>query len=269
VSSLLPRGLDATIVLLRHGESAWIAEGRFQGQGDPALSPLGWQQAGLAADRLAHPGRPPALPIPSGPPIAILTSPLSRTSDTAHAVAGAMSDRTSFGVTLRPEPDPGFLEIGQGEWEGLPAATIVERWGAILEGWRRDPLRVMRGESPPQVDARVPPARLAGASRAARPPLRRPPPPAWSQSRLPRRAVDEPGPIGPRRCSRSRCSPDLPLRASDVPFAIAGISVVAPAAARLRVHNAADHLAPLEEATPAAGEAVEARDEARSQTGAL
>jgi len=40
-ADLVPPGLDATIVLLRHGESTWVAEGRFQGQGDPPLSAIG------------------------------------------------------------------------------------------------------------------------------------------------------------------------------------------------------------------------------------
>ena len=34
-----------TLALVRHGESSWIAEGRFQGRGDPPLSETGLRQA--------------------------------------------------------------------------------------------------------------------------------------------------------------------------------------------------------------------------------
>src|SRR5664279_2676025 len=41
---LIPPDLEASIVLLRHGESVFITEGRFQGQADSPLSPLGERQ---------------------------------------------------------------------------------------------------------------------------------------------------------------------------------------------------------------------------------
>jgi broad specificity phosphatase PhoE len=77
---LIPDGLDATLVLLRHGESTLIAEGRFQGQADTPLTPLGLRQAALVADRLAAPHASPALPVPTGPPLELVHSPLARTS---------------------------------------------------------------------------------------------------------------------------------------------------------------------------------------------
>ncbi|HEY2888900.1 MAG TPA: histidine phosphatase family protein, partial [Candidatus Limnocylindrales bacterium] len=137
---LLPADLDATIVLLRHGESEWITRGLFQGQGDSPLSDVGRRQAALAAARLAQPHAAPALPIPSGPPVAIRHSPLSRTAETAALLSKAMADGAAFGAPVPMQPDAGFLEIGQGEWEGLPGSEIVARWGLILEGWRADPL---------------------------------------------------------------------------------------------------------------------------------
>src|SRR6187549_3778046 len=61
---LIPAGLDATLVLVRHGESTYIVEGRFQGQAETPLSPAGLEQASLVASRLAHPDARPALPVP-------------------------------------------------------------------------------------------------------------------------------------------------------------------------------------------------------------
>ena len=60
----IPAGLDATLVLVRHGESTFIVEGRFQGQAETPLSPTGLRQAALVARRLAAPHDVPALPVP-------------------------------------------------------------------------------------------------------------------------------------------------------------------------------------------------------------
>ena len=40
------------ILLARHGETAWNAEGRYQGQEDIALSPVGETQARALGERL-------------------------------------------------------------------------------------------------------------------------------------------------------------------------------------------------------------------------
>jgi broad specificity phosphatase PhoE len=268
---VLPPELDATLVLLRHGESEWIAEGRFQGQGDPPLSALGRRQAALAAARLAQPHRAPALPIPAGPPVTIHHSPLRRTTETATQLAAAMAGATAFGAAPALVPDPGFLEIGQGEWEGLPGATIAERWGDVLEGWRRDPLAAWApgGESLAEVDARVrtslrtllerlgtgaeaPTARRTHVLGYADPPGTEP----WAV------VVGHDGVFKVTLLALL----DLPLaRFWSFPFAVAGISVVEVRGgrARFRLHNAADHLGPLED------EAAIEQEDARRRSGAL
>jgi broad specificity phosphatase PhoE len=272
---LLPPDLDATIVLLRHGESQWITEGRFQGQGDSPLSPLGRRQAELAAARLAHPQLIPALPVPAGPPVAIHHSPLARTAVTAGLVAAAMASDDAFGVDVPLHPDRGFLEIGQGEWEGLPGATIVERWGLILDGWRTDPISAWApgGESLPEVDLRVRASRasiLAGL-RAAAPT----PDPARSQVLgYADRPGDEPwtlivGHDGVFKVTLLALL-DLALgRFWTFPFALCGITIVEirRGRPRLRLHNAADHLAPLEDEAVRAREAE--REAERRRLGAL
>jgi len=161
---LIPDGLDATLVLLRHGESEWIVQGLFQGQSETPLSPVGRQQAELAAARLARPHDPPALPVPGGRPVEIVHSPLARTAATAQAVADAIAqDAATHGeattrVPVRPEP--GILEIGQGEWEGVHQDEIVRRWPDVIAGWRRRPWETWApgGESIAAVQERVRPA---------------------------------------------------------------------------------------------------------------
>ena len=137
---LVPEGLDGTLVLVRHGESTFIVEGRFQGQADTPLSQDGVAQARLVGSRLAHPAAPPALPVPPAAPLEIAHSPLSRTAATAGAIAAAMADPAALGAVVTVRPDPGFIEIGQGEWEGLHRSEIERRWADVLATWRRRPL---------------------------------------------------------------------------------------------------------------------------------
>ena len=126
------------MVLVRHGESTFIAEGRFQGAADAPLSPLGERQAALVGARLAEPGRSPALPIPASPPVEIVHSPLGRAAATAEAVRAAMAFAGSGSPPLRAEP--GLTEIRQGRWEGTHRSTIEAEDGEVLAAWRRSPL---------------------------------------------------------------------------------------------------------------------------------
>lgn len=267
---LLPPDLDASIVLLRHGESHWITEGRFQGQGDSPLSELGHRQAALAASRLAHPHASPVLPIPGGPPVEIRHSPLSRTAETAELVAAAMADAGSFGLRPPLQPDPGFLEIGQGEWEGILGSTIAGRWADVLEGWRNDPLSAWApgGESLRDVDSRV---RASLTTALAQ--LRAAPGADVTRSHVlgyHEGPGDEPwsllvGHDGVFKVTLLALL-DLPLsRFWSFPFALCGISVIElrRGRSRLRLLNAADHLAPLEDAV------ARAREAERRRAGAL
>ena len=151
----LPPDLAASLVLLRHAQSVWLAEGRFQGQADTPLSALGQRQAELAGLRLADPWAPPRLPVPPGDPVVIVHSPLARTAQTAAAVAAAIVARGRPAPPLVPEP--GLREIGQGAWEGLLQRDVESGWPEEIAGWRRDPVRTFApgGESLVEVDRRV------------------------------------------------------------------------------------------------------------------
>jgi probable phosphoglycerate mutase len=271
---IIPPGLNAVVALVRHGESAWVAEGRFQGQGDSPLSDLGRRQALLTARRIGRRARRPALPLPSGPPRNVVHSPLARAAETAELIArsvngGRGADAVETPVPVRPEP--GFLEIGQGDWEGLPATEVSARWGDLLEAWRRDPLTAWapNGESIPEVDVRVREAlrtlleELAASA----------PPPTEGRSQVLGYAdlpSDEPwssvvGHDGVFKVTLLALL-DLPLaRFWVLPFALCGITIVEirNGRPRLRLHNATDHLASLE------SEAERAAAEARRRTGAL
>lgn len=280
---LVPEGLDATLVLLRHGESEWIVEGRFQGQSETPLSPTGRRQAELAGTRLARPHAAPPLPVPRGGPLEIVHSPLSRTRETAQAVAAALEREAGGGNSggggapsahapvVRPEP--GIMELGQGEWEGVTHEDIARRWPAELAAWRRRPAEAWApgGESLQVVQARARPALAAVLERLGRD--------------FPRGTLDRPQVGGYRGAGPAAGQPwsilvghdgvfkVLLLTLFDIPlthfwtfsFPLCGITVVEFRGGRavLRAHGLTEHLAPLldEQAQEAA--------ERRARSGAL
>lgn len=122
------------LALVRHGESTWIAEGRFQGRGDPPLSELGRRQAAAVGARLAAPAEPPALPLPATAPLAIWHSPLRRAAETAQAIHEARKADAPL-VELAS-----LTELAQGAWEGLTHEEVRAHYPAELKAWRDAPL---------------------------------------------------------------------------------------------------------------------------------
>ena len=100
---------------MRHAESEWNAERRWQGHADPPLSAVGVEQAAMLAHRLAIDKFD-----------AIYSSDLIRAVETATAIA---SEHRLAVIT-----DVGLREIDVGEWMGLTTAEIEERYP---RGWAR------------------------------------------------------------------------------------------------------------------------------------
>lgn len=275
---LVPDGLEATLVLLRHGESMAIVEGRFQGRLETPLSPLGLRQAELAGARLANPDVAPHLPIPARPPVEIVHSPLGRTRQTAEAVAGAL--RTVHGPAAVPalRAEPGLVEIAQGAWEGLHRADVVGRYPDELEAWRRRPTEAHAPGGEPVLDAAVRArealsaaiARLAeaqpgnGADRghaAGYPPVHGPDTP-WTLL------------VGHDGIFKAALLALLGLpieRFWIFPWSLTGITVVELVGGRavLRAHNLTDHLGSLQVEQAAAEARAESEAEARERSGSL
>jgi broad specificity phosphatase PhoE len=125
-------------VLLRHGQTTWNAEGRFQGHADIPLDEVGVGQALRAARMLA------ALR-----PDTITSSDLTRAVSTAQPLAAI----TGLAITL----DKDLRERSGGLWEGLVSAEIRERWPAEHAAW-----------NPPEGESREAVAdRVAGALQRA------------------------------------------------------------------------------------------------------
>lgn len=109
------------LLLVRHGETTWNQENRWQGQADVPLSDIGRAQAHLLAQRLVAEGRRIQ---------AMYTSDLSRASQTADILASALG--------MRPAPDLAWREMDIGVWSGLTTTEVIARhaveWERIRAG---------------------------------------------------------------------------------------------------------------------------------------
>jgi ribonuclease H / adenosylcobalamin/alpha-ribazole phosphatase len=114
-----PAGTPTRMILVRHGETILTAEHRYSGRGDVPLSEQGLAQASATASRVA--ALAPAV-------AAVVSSPLSRCTATAEAIAAACG-----GAPVVVEPD--LVECDFGEWEGLTFAEVSSRWPAELSAW--------------------------------------------------------------------------------------------------------------------------------------
>lgn len=105
-------------ILVRHGETNWNREGRYQGQIDTALSEFGLAQGKKVAEALKD------------VPIDICyASPLSRSFETAGMCAAWHG--------LPVNKDERLLEINHGEWEGLLAAEVQQRYPQLAARWKQ------------------------------------------------------------------------------------------------------------------------------------
>ncbi|KIQ96075.1 MULTISPECIES: histidine phosphatase family protein [Lysobacter] len=131
------------IILARHGETPWNAEGRYQGQVDIPLSETGEAQARALGARLHDVEITRAV-----------ASPLSRARRTAELALG--EHRAGLLST-----DADLSEIAHGSWEGLLASEIHATDPDLLKLWRDSPHEVLMpggGESLQHVFDRAWPA---------------------------------------------------------------------------------------------------------------
>lgn len=122
--------MSTRLILVRHGETDWNLEGRYQGQADVPLNARGREQAKLLAERLRGEGIG-----------VIYASDLSRAYKTAKIIAEALGREVTALESLR--------EVDTGVWTGLTFQEVETSYPEHLREWRADPLRVRRleGES--------------------------------------------------------------------------------------------------------------------------
>src|SRR5262245_96164 len=110
-------------LVIRHGQSEWNVEQRWQGWLDAPLTPLGEEQAAARGRALAPEGFRPRV---------IYTSDLGRAARTAEIIAAHLD--------VPVIPDAGFRERNGGDWQGLTGDEIEAGWPGLREAWRHGKL---------------------------------------------------------------------------------------------------------------------------------
>jgi alpha-ribazole phosphatase len=130
--------MSLRLLLLRHAETDWNRERRYQGWTDTDLSDVGRAQAEAAGRLLARQSL-----------AAVWSSPLRRARETAAAIASA------HGLVVKESA--AFMEMGFGGWEGLTTAEVRTRFPGEHQIWRDTPHLAARagGETLDEVRRRV------------------------------------------------------------------------------------------------------------------
>jgi len=126
------------IVFVRHGQTVFNTESRYQGHTDAVLSELGRLQADRVAGRLKNENT-----------AAVYASDLGRAMETAEAIAAFHN--------LPVQTDDRLRECAFGDWEGLSVDEIAERYPELFADYRRDSIkhRAPKGERLEELQERV------------------------------------------------------------------------------------------------------------------
>lgn len=108
------------LFLIRHGQTSWNVEGKYQGSCDIELNSTGIQQAELASKYLSRVKFSK-----------IYSSPLKRTMKTANIING----RTEVEIKI----DKDLKEVDFGKWEGLKFNEIDKDYHEDYQQWLTDP----------------------------------------------------------------------------------------------------------------------------------
>jgi broad specificity phosphatase PhoE len=117
--------LVTTLLLVRHGETDWNRDGRWQGHSDTHLNEVGRDQARRVAAELGNVD-------------VLYTSDLARARETAEIIAAARG--------LEVHLEPRLRERSFGAWEGMTMPEIEAEFGEALARW-------LAGEGPGADDA--------------------------------------------------------------------------------------------------------------------
>jgi broad specificity phosphatase PhoE len=126
------------VYLVRHGTTDWNKEEIFRGRVDCKLNETGQAEARALAGYFKD------IPVE-----VIYSSPLSRATETAQVIAAAKG--------LRVLPDPAFMDMDFGAWQGLPLKEVKEKYSDLYRVWRERPQAIIfpGGENLAQVRARA------------------------------------------------------------------------------------------------------------------
>jgi len=136
--SLPQKSNKKRIILVRHGETDWNKQGRFQGQIDIPLNQNGKAQAQAASEFLKNVSIQKAF-----------SSSLSRPRETAQII---LKEHPGIEISLKEN----LKEIGHGKWEGKLESEIKSDWPDLLQEWKIQPEKVQMpdGENIKEVSTR-------------------------------------------------------------------------------------------------------------------
>jgi probable phosphoglycerate mutase len=122
--TLRPNHQGFRLLLVRHGETEWNRQGKFQGQIDVPLNDNGRAQAGKAREFLQEVALDFAF-----------SSTMARPKETAEIILQKHAD-------IKLELLDGLREISHGSWEGKLESEIEQEFPGELERWRTVPAEV-------------------------------------------------------------------------------------------------------------------------------
>lgn len=127
-----------TLLLVRHAQTAWNNQARYQGHSDVPLGPHGLSQAERLARRLA-----------SCNVQAVYSSDLKRCLQTAQAIAAPQ--------TVPVQPDAALRELNFGELEGKRVEDTLHQYPELYARWHAGDISACApgGESPAGLAARL------------------------------------------------------------------------------------------------------------------
>jgi probable phosphoglycerate mutase len=108
--------VPTTIVMIRHGETDWNRDNRFQGHADPPLNEIGRAQARALAERMREERAD-----------ALYASPLARAHETAVILAAQLALVVKVADQLR--------EVDVGSWSGLTRTEVEARFPVGYGRW--------------------------------------------------------------------------------------------------------------------------------------
>ncbi|MCP4426645.1 MAG: histidine phosphatase family protein [Chloroflexi bacterium] len=126
--------MTTTLLLIRHGQTNWNAEGRWQGHADIPLNAMGRAQAEALAQRLAD-----------WPIRAVYSSDLKRAAMTAVSLAAVLNQQPIF--------DTAWRERDVGDFSGLTSAEARVQYPAVWAAMKNGVVNPPNGER--QLDLRA------------------------------------------------------------------------------------------------------------------
>lgn len=127
------------LCLIRHGQTPWNRDGRWQGQADPDLTAEALEETRSVARLLAREHA-------QQPWTRLIASDLCRARSTASLIGDVLD--------IRLEVDPRLRELDVGRWSGLTRSEIEARDGELLRAFERGEPEVRPGGGETRVEIR-------------------------------------------------------------------------------------------------------------------